>query len=175
MNGITKIALLLIVAGAAFGLLGLLRGDVNAIAPTDEWQDAVVRAEAAMPTDQRETIIASLATLNAGMLMPDPSQLAAVAEQPQSSQQTSAAGRPVPAEPRVLAASIKDGTLEIYFMDAGQVVEAAVGEEIPSGWVVETATLDMVDLSFDNVQLSLDIVPDVGQNPAGRQGASRRP
>lgn len=160
---------------AALGL-GLVAGVGATLLPRDmsvqsgsAWGAALSRAQAMLPDGRDEKLALDRDVLMRGILMPEPAGAAARAAAQVQTAQLSDAGRPVPAEPRVLAASIKDGKIEVYLVDGEDIARAAIGEATPSGWIVDAATLDMVDLSFDNVQLSLDISPSVGQKPPSRR------
>ncbi|MGB6318077.1 MAG: hypothetical protein WBG08_05530 [Litorimonas sp.] len=74
----------------------------------------------------------------------------------------------IPPLPLALAASVVDGQAEAYLSVDGEIIAVRRGDMLPSGWEVESADLDAVDLRFGPVQRTLDIASAVDIAPNRR-------
>jgi len=67
--------------------------------------------------------------------------------------------RPVPEPPVIAGSAIKNDKLVLYIFQNDRYMDYVVGDELLSGWRIEAAGLDFVDLKFDNIEMTIDVLP----------------
>ena len=96
--------------------------------------------------------------LNKGFLFPQNPQSESNKKQISSQIERSETGREVPEEPIIIGAAIKNGKFLVYVSEEDEIVGYGIKDELTSGWVIENADLSVVDLMFDNIRLTVDIL-----------------
>jgi len=100
--------------------------------------------------------------LNLGFLMPKNPQLANARNAVTSQVDRSETGYEIPPQPRFFGGAYKNGKLLLYVFEQHDEEEKfvgyGIGDMLESGWVIQAADLNEVDLKFDNVGLTVNVL-----------------